>query len=289
MASDKYLQKFQSLCAMANDDSTTLQIDELRRIILHRSTGVCPATMIVSKEDGSLLSVKQMCTEDAYAFMSRKPLYDDQTMEVFAQTARKMELNMKPSNESKCVKGIQRELLEDLAQKYKDDCKAFRKSLVHFRFNVVAVHICRWDGSPRKSVSEIRDAICLYPSTFSNMKLFLKGVLKVVLLSTGLIAGGVALRQRLSKKVEVQDIVEDKGSKFTQFADAINAMKVDQRSRTEILHDDRLYGAKWKLDVRNTPYSSVEEDLAGQSTPRNFNAGYTGRTQAKVRRAISMP
>lgn len=181
MFSDKYFQKFKSLCAMADADSA-MQIDELRRIILYRSNGLCPATMIVSKQDATFLSVKQMCTEETYAQVKRKGIFASQDMEGFAKKMRKTEVKMMSSLKSKCTLGSQKQIVDDLAEKYKDDCKEFRRNLLDSHvLDVVAIHFCRWDGSPRKSVVEIRDAICLYPTSPKKMLPLLKLLVKVAL------------------------------------------------------------------------------------------------------------
>lgn len=81
-------------------------------------------------------------------------------------------------------------MADELAEKYKDDCKEFRRSLLDSHvLDVVAIHFCRWDGSPRKSIAEIRDAVCLYPSSPKKMIPLLKLFLKVALGAA--VVGGV--------------------------------------------------------------------------------------------------
>lgn len=235
MFSNKYFNKFKSLCAMVNDDSSTMRVDELRRIIMYRSTGLCPGTMIVSKDDGSFLSVNQMCNEETYAFVKQKGLFEVQDIEVFALKARQRETKM--IVKSKCAIGNKRQLLEELAEKYRDDCKAFRKSLFDNKFNIVAIHVCRWDGSPRKSISEIRDAICLYPSSVSKMRSFAKGFLVGMLVLAGLQVTGRRILRREFDKHQLED-----NEKYFAF--------------------------------KRLPYhSEFERSLAQKESPRNFNSG----------------
>ncbi len=188
--SDKYLEKFQNLCGLAAD-SPSIPIDTLRQIILFRSNGLCPASMIVSIQDGSFLTAKQMCNEDTYAFVKRKSVFKTDNLEQFAQKARHTEANLMSTREIKCaITTSQIRLVEDFVEKYKDDCKGFRKSLLDSSaLNIVAIHVCRWDGSPRRSMAEIRDAICLYPSTPEQMKAFLSPFLKKMLRLTGVVVG----------------------------------------------------------------------------------------------------
>lgn len=191
MFSDKYFDKFKSLCA---SDSSTMQIQDLRRIILFRSNGLCPARLIVSKSDGSYLSAKEMCNEDTYAIVKRKSMFQfPQDMEMFVEKARQTEIKLLSS--AKCALGSgPLSLLHDLMEIHKDDCKAFRKGLLESKdLNIVAIHVCRWDGSPRRSMSEIRDAICLFPSSPQQMNAFLKFFLK----SLVVLAAGVAIHELL--------------------------------------------------------------------------------------------
>jgi len=188
MFSDKYFDKFKSLCA---SDSSTMQIQDLRRIILFRSNGLCPASLIASKSDGSYLSAKEMCNADTYAIVKRKSMFQfPQDMEMFVEKSRQTEIKLLSSGKVKCALGSgPLSLLHDRMEIYKDDCKAFRKSLLESKdLNIVAIHLCRWDGSPRKSISEIRDAICLYPSSPQQMNAFLKFFLKSLVVMATVVA-----------------------------------------------------------------------------------------------------
>lgn len=241
MFSNKYFNKFKSLCDMVVDDdsSSTMQVDELRRIIMYRSTGLCPGTLIVSEDNGSFLSVKQMCNEQTYAFVKQKGLFEVQDIEVYALKARQTEAKMIVN--SKCAIGNKRQLLEELAEKHRDDCKAFRKSLFDNKFDIVAIHVCRWDGSPRKSISEIRDAICLYPSSVSKMKQFVRNFLILMLAWTGYRAVKYTILKKREKQV------------------------FDQHQRQD--NDWHFFNAKG-------PYrSEFERSLGNKESPRNFNAG----------------
>ena len=237
MSNDKYFDKFKSLCSAAGTDGDSMRIDELRRIILYRSNGVCPANMILSNDDGSFLPVKQVCNDKTYAVVKRKPFFQNKDMDVFADKARQTEVNMMATKNSKCAIGNrQQRVLDDLALRHQNDCKAFRKGLLASGVDLVAIHVCRWDGTPRKSVAEIRSAICLYPS--HPNKLFWIGFIKVMLAVTGYLA----VTYYSYKKIE--SIAED-----------------ERLSRIPARYPD------W----RQVPYSDFEQSLANQTSPRNFN------------------
>lgn len=191
--SDHYLQKFQSLCG---DTDCTMQINDLRQIILFRSNGLCPGRLLFSVDDGSLLSCRKLCNEATYGCVKRKNLLDSQiSLETFIEKSRQHEIQRMSSLRSLkdcAITESQRVLLKDLLLSHDgNDCKTFRKRLSESKqLDIVAIHVCRWDGSPRKSVAEIVDAICIYPSSPQRMNL----VLKVVLGTIGVIVAGAAYK-----------------------------------------------------------------------------------------------
>lgn len=191
---DKYLDKYKSLCGLATD-SDTLSIYSLRKLVLFRTIGLCPAGRIVSAHDGVFLTATQICNESTYALVKRKSVFDRHVdLEEFVENARQLEVKSIDSSGLKCALGNKQrqELLHQLAELHKDDCRAFRQSLLKSHaLDIRAIHLCRWDGSPRKSISEIRDAICLYPTRSHEMKVVLKYILVIAataLLGYGLLA-----------------------------------------------------------------------------------------------------
>jgi hypothetical protein len=191
MLSDKISAKFQRLCDTLDTDTDARQIDQFRQIILFRSNGLCPAKHIVSSENGTFLSSKQLCDKSTYeSCVKRKSIFEFKRLEGFLANARAQEVKMQSSQTSRCaITKTQEQHLSQLAETYKDDCQGFRTSLLTepATVNVVAIHVCRWDGTPRKSVSEIQRAICMYPSSPQQMSFFLKVFLAFVVgAATGL-------------------------------------------------------------------------------------------------------
>ena len=184
MLSDKISAKFQRLCDTLDTDTDARQIDQFRQIILFRSNGLCPAKHIVSSGNGTFLSSKQLCDKSTYeSCVKRKSIFEFKRLEGFLANARAQEVKMQSSQTSRCViTKPQEQHLSRLAETYKDDCQGFRTSLLTepATVNVVAIHVCRWDGTPRKSVSEIQRAICMYPSSPQQMNIFLKAFLAFV-------------------------------------------------------------------------------------------------------------
>jgi hypothetical protein len=239
MSSDKYFEKFKSLCSTGTDDDNSMRIDELRRIILYRSSnGACPANMILSKDDGSFLPVKQVCNDKTYAVVKKKAFFQIKDMDVFGDKARQTEVQMMATKNSKCVIGKrQQRVLDELVVRHQNDCKAFRKSVLASGVDLVAIHVCRWDGSPRKSVAEIQNAICLYPS--HPNKLFWIGFIKFMLVVTGYLAVSYYAYKKLEEI-------------------AIN----DHFSKIPIGYDEDGI-LPWK--------NEFEQSLANKKSPRNFN------------------
>ena len=229
--SDKYFEKFQSLCSERTDDDL-MRIDELRRIVLYRSNGSCPANMVLSTDDGSFLPVKQVCNDKTYAIVKKRALFQIKDMDVFGDKARKTEVDMMATKNSKYfvsyLKNRQRAMLDELAVRHQSNCKSFRQSLLASGIDLVAIHVCRWDGTPRQSVAEIQSAICLYPPRPN--KLWWIGFFKAMLAVTGY----MALSYFAYKKLQ--------------------SMEEDAR------------------DIKGrAPYSEFEQSLANQISPRNFN------------------
>jgi hypothetical protein len=240
MSSDKYFEKFKSLCSTGTDDDNSMRIDELRRIILYRSNGACPANMILSKDDGSFLPVKQVCNDKTYAVVKKKVFFQIKDMDVFGDKARQTEVNMMATKNSKCVIGKrQQRVLDELVVRHQNDCKAFRKSVLASGVDLVAIHVCRWDGSPRKSVAEIQNAICLYPS--HPNKLWWIGFIKTVLAVTGYLAMNYYAYKKL------QSIEE--------------AIYNENLSQQRIWYDEDGI-LPWK--------NEFEQSLANQISPRNY-------------------
>lgn len=200
---DLYLQKFQSLCD-GGDVDCNLQINHLRQIILFRSNGLCPAHLLISPADGVLLPCRQLCNKATYGCVKRKNLLESQNLQAFIEKSRQREVKLMSSRGggSKCAISVaQKKHLEGLAQTCKDDCKAFRRQLMQSnQLTIVAIHVCRWDGSPRKSISEIRDAICLYPSNPRRMRMFLTVFFSVV----GVVVAGAAIYATLRQLSEAK-------------------------------------------------------------------------------------
>ena len=91
----------------------------------------------------------------------------------------------------------------------KGTCQSPNKPDSHV-LDVVAIHFCRWDGSPRKSVAEIRDAICLYPSSPKKMVPFLKMFVKVAL-AAGVVGGVYTLGYAGGRQSVVDEVSEITG------------------------------------------------------------------------------
>lgn len=197
---DHYCELFKDVCGISPDTST-LHIQQLRQFILARSNGLCPARLLVSNNDGSFLQTKHVCNEETYAFVKRKRIVDFQDFAEFVETARERKVKLISLKELKCaIESKQKQYVEELAEKYKDDRKAFRKRLLEsnaLHLNIVSIHVCRWDGSPRRSISEIRDAICLYPSSSQKMKVVLRFLLFGT--ATALLGYGWLVKHRPSR------------------------------------------------------------------------------------------
>jgi hypothetical protein len=162
MDSERYLNEFKRVCAKADCDVD--DVDYLRKVILFRSNGLYPANMVVSS-DGTFQSCQQLCNEQNYDLVKRHNLFE-LPLYIHEETAWQHEVENILTSRHTCALGMtQKTHLRTLAENH-TTCRAFRKSLMESdQLDIVAIHFLRWDGTPRKSITEIQDAICLYPST----------------------------------------------------------------------------------------------------------------------------
>ncbi len=173
----KFAERFQFLCEWMYKKKKQDNTPYLRRTIVRGSNGLCPAKFLVSVDDGCIYPERDLCNKDTYAQVNGQHNLVDVHDDLGDDTR---ELEVKWATFTECAIGKpQAQYLAKLAETYKNDCNGFRKSLLKSkRVRVVAIHVCRWDGSPRTSVSEIQEAICLYPSTPARMDVVLRAFLK---------------------------------------------------------------------------------------------------------------
>lgn len=179
---DKIYYKFQALCGIPEGSDEPLYIGEIRQILLFRSSGLCPARLLVSMVDGSILSRKEICQPETLTWAKRKSWFDFRGFEKLKDETTKHESKFISSTSYKCsLSRSQADELRKMVAQCKGDCKAFRRQLLMSKnIETVSIHFFRWDGSPRASIAEIEKAICIYPSSPKRMNIFLKLFLGIV-------------------------------------------------------------------------------------------------------------
>lgn len=170
-------------------------VQEIRKTVMYATDGLCDVALLIDPDSGELLSTVHVC-EKTRTFSKRVKWGEDEDDFVVRMTLG--EKKFKGELELPCLlSDTQVQMLEDKATL---PCQQFRSWIVSSPyFNVKAVHIFNWDGTPRPTVTAIKWALCRYPSQKKKMHKVLK-----IILAAALVAGAVYLaksaRTRMSNR-----------------------------------------------------------------------------------------
>ncbi len=261
--------QFYKRCQLAHGPGgDTILASPLRESLLFSTTGMCRARRILSMEDGSFLPAKEICNESTYALVKQKSIFELIDWKTFRENARRLEHVALTKLKRALEDNTRLQELNQLAETHKDDCKAFRKSLLESHvLGLRIIHVCRWDGTPRKSIAEIRDAICLYPAN----PLKFKGVVKYLLEKAARTVLGHKLYEPLGYKLPPgAHIVRMKGDGnclFHAIGDQINETHVVVRKK--IVQYMKTH-ADMFAPYLEEEYETFDKYLKHMARPRTF-------------------
>lgn len=183
-------------------------VQDVRKSVMYATDGLCDVHLLIDRHTGELLNAAQVCEKTRS--LSKVPKWG-QDEDEFAMQMTLGEKNSK--REMPCLlSSLQVQMLESRATL---SCQEFRTWLISSpSFNVKAVHMFHWDGTPRPNVAAIKWAMCHYPSQKGRMQKILK-----MIVAAAFVAGAAFLLSRDSPSVitsekELVQFFENKSSKI---------------------------------------------------------------------------
>lgn len=164
------LEEFRTICRSLGE-SNEVTVTQARKILIGKTIGQCPATVLVDSQTGTIKTLKQLCEDPRIdSILSKYITWPVWMRDVNMLMKREEELKLMDPNASlpclllDMVKNEVRQYAAHFASM--NECPKFRAFLMHStKIDVRAIHFFHWDGSPRKTTADIVWALCHYSST----------------------------------------------------------------------------------------------------------------------------
>lgn len=195
------LRPMKEIRQMCQDTNVDLNVSGIRKLVLHVTDGLCPASAFMNVNTGELFDKATVCRVASSLVMTggmHNVGPSSKSME--AQVARKIKNEVFWPLE--CVASLSLQLMmwqwERALKKSTSPVPRFRKRLSEtLGPSLRGIHLFKWDGTPRASMRDIDLAVCHYAPSKKGMSVALKALLGTVG-TAALVGGGGVLARKLS-------------------------------------------------------------------------------------------